>query len=117
MIGPELIVAKARIKELEGHLADVAMQAQQLHLQYGGNRRDEEHDGCENVDGHEGHVPSKVVSSDFRVLRDWMQQDPAAREKPPMFSTARRVRPPMLHRQSRQQRRQKRRDERKKGAA
>lgn len=114
MMGPELHAANARIKTLEGRLADVAMQANQLFLQYGGNRRDEEHTDCIDVSDHVGHVPSGQVSQDFRVLRDWMRQDPAAKEKPPMFSTPRRVRPPMKNQPSRQQRR---RDERKKGAA
>lgn len=90
MIGPPTQLE--RIRELEGRLADVAMQAQQLFLQYGGNRRGEQ-------------VPSDRVSLDFKALRDWMRHDPAAREKPPMFRTHKDVRGPVGHRDTRQQRR------------
>ena len=83
-----------RIRALEGRLADVAMQAQQLHLQYGNARRGE-------------MIPWSEVSHDFRVLRDWMRQDSAAREKPPMFRTRADVigpqRPPSRQQRRRQQ--------------
>lgn len=90
MIGPP--TAQQRIRALEGRLADVAMQAQQLHLLYGGNRQGE-------------RVPSARVSQDFGALRDWMRTDPAAREKPPMFRTLRAVRGPQRRQENRQQRR------------
>lgn len=89
-IGPP--TALGRIRMLEGRLADVAMLAQQLHLQYGGNRRGET-------------VATSVVTKEFRDLRDWMRQDPAARDKPPMFRSQRDVRGPDRNVMTRQRRR------------
>ncbi len=96
MIGPP--TPQEAFRQLAGRHADVAMQAQQLFLQYGGNRRGE-------------MIPSSEVAHDFKALRDWMRLDWAARQKPPMFTTRRAVTGPQRP-ASRQQRRAA---ERKKG--
>lgn len=102
MIGPE--TPHERIQQLSGRIADLGMMAQQLHLQYGGNRRD-----TKDADGPTGLTESKAVSLAFKAVRDWAHEDPAGREKPPMFRTARDVAGPRHERPTRQRNRAQRR--------
>ncbi len=89
MIGPP--TPQEAFRQLAGRHADVAMQANQLFLQYGGNRRGE-------------MVPSSEVAHDFKALRDWMRLDWAARQLPPMFKNRQAVAGPQRT-ATRQQRR------------